>query len=73
MKFGKMLKAIKKGKRVRLPEMPPNYWVALGDVSWGGNAPLYKDIILVKGHISKWESLRLCWRIIDSNKWVVIE
>lgn len=73
MDFGQALQAMKEGKKVRLPELPKNYWIVADDISWGGMSPLYKDIILVKGNIKKWESLKLCWRILNSEEWEIVE
>ena len=69
MRFGKMIKKAKGGAKFRLPEMPENSWVMLGDIQWGGGHPLYQELVLVNGSPAKWETLRLCWRILDSKEW----
>lgn len=70
MNFWKAYEEMRNGKRVALPELPKNCWIERGQVTTFGTP--YWDIILVKSP-SKWESLKLCDRLLRSEDWILYE
>jgi len=70
MNFSAALEAMRAGKKVRLPEMPKNYWIERGEINTFMTP--YYELVLVKGNVRKWDYLKIPYRILISEDWELV-
>jgi len=71
MNFSAALEAWKAGKKLRLPEMPENYWIERGEINTFMTP--YYELVLVKGNVRKWDYLKIPYRILISEDWELVD